>query len=320
MKVARALWITGAQEASSRDTPYEVVPGDLEIETLFTAISRGTERLVYRGQVPLSEHASMSAPFQEGAFSFPVKYGYAAVGEIQNGARRGDVVFSLFPHQTRFAVPPHMALAVPTDVPAARAVLAANMETAVNIVWDAEITVGDRIVVIGCGVVGALVGYLAGKIPGTEVTLVDIDPDRATLAQTLGCAFATPETSLRDVDVVIHASATAAGLSLAISLAGTEAAVVEASWYGAQHTEVPLGGRFHQRRLRLISSQVGRVPARQAPRWDFGRRLAKALTLLNDAALDTLISGETAFGDLPDAYHGILHDPATLCHRIRYDR
>lgn len=319
MTIARALWITAPLEAVTCDTTYRAAEGEVEIKTLFTGISRGTERLVYHGQVPASEHANMRAPFQEGDFTFPLKYGYAAVGEVQNGDRQGEVVFSLFPHQTSFAVPAHMALPVPADVPAVRAVLAANMETAVNITWDAGISIGDRVVVIGCGVVGALVGYLAAKIPGTDVTLVDIDPGRAALAATLGCDFATPDTAQEAADVVIHASASAAGLSLAIALAGTEATVIEASWYGTQSTEVPLGGQFHHRRLRIVSSQVGRVPARQAARWDFGRRLAKALALLNDPALDALISGETAFGDLPAAYDEILRDPSTLCHRVRYE-
>ncbi|EBA11978.1 zinc-dependent alcohol dehydrogenase [Roseobacter sp. CCS2] len=319
MTIARALWITGAQQAASCDTSYHAGEGDVEVKTLFTGISRGTERLVYQGHVPASEHASMRAPFQEGDFTFPVKYGYAAIGEVQNGARRGEVVFSLFPHQTSFAVPAHMALTLPAHVPAARAVLAANMETAVNIMWDAGVSVGDRVVVVGCGVVGALVGYLAARVPGTEVTLVDIDPGRAALAATLGCGFSRPDTAPKDADVVIHAAASAAGLALAIAVAGIEATVVEASWYGAQSTEVPLGGRFHQRRLRIISSQVGRIPAGHAARWDYGRRLAKALTLLNDPALDTLISGETTFGDLPGVYDRILRDPATLCHRVRYD-
>ncbi|MGB3408433.1 MAG: zinc-binding alcohol dehydrogenase [Jannaschia sp.] len=318
MTGAHALWITAAGQAAIRETPYRPAEDAVQVTTLFSGISRGTERLVYRGHVPVSEQADMRAPFQEGDFTFPVKYGYAAVGEVQTGDRQGQVVFSLFPHQTRFAVPAHMALPVPADVPAARAVLAANMETAVNIAWDAGIGIGDRVVVVGCGVVGALVGYLSAKIPGTDVTLIDIEPARARLAATLGCGFARPDTAPGTADVVIHASASAAGLSLAIALAGPEATVIEASWYGSQTVDVPLGGRFHHQRLRIVSSQVGRLPARQAPRWDFGRRLAKALTLLNDPALDALISGETPFADLPAAYDGILRDPSTLCHRVRY--
>lgn len=318
MSVATALWITQAQRVACRETVYHAGPDDLEIETLYTGISRGTERLVYRGQVPVAEHDTMRAPFQEGAFGFPVKYGYAAVGKVMRGDRKGQLVFSLFPHQSSFAVPAQAALSLPETVPAARAVLAANMETALNITWDAGVSIGDRVVIIGCGVVGALVGYLAARIPGTKVTLVDIDPSRRALAEGFGCAFARPEDVAGQADVVVHASASAAGLALAIAVAGVEARVVEASWYGAEATEVPLGGAFHRGRLQIISSQVGRIPARQAARWDYTRRLAMALTLLEDEALDILISGETCFADLPARYGDILDDPATLCHRVRY--
>lgn len=319
MTAARALWITAAQTVACRDTVYDVSAGDLDVQTLYTGISRGTERLVFGGRVPPNEHNTMRAPFQEGDFTFPVKYGYSAVGKVQNGDRKGALIFSLFSHQTRFAVPADMALNVPDTVPATRAILAANMETALNILWDANISAGDRVVVVGCGVVGALVGYLAAKIPATDVTLVDIDPTRESLAKSLGCAFALPDGVDGDADVVAHASANAAGLALAISLAGVEARVIEASWYGAQTTDVALGGRFHQRRLQLISSQVGRIPARQAARWTYARRLATALTLLADPVLDALISGETVFADLPAQYSAILNDPATLCHRVCYD-
>ncbi len=318
MTVATALWITQAQTAQARDTVYDAGPDDLEIETLYTGISRGTERLVFQGHVPVAEHERMRAPFQEGAFDFPVKYGYAAVGKVLNGARLGQVVFALFPHQSSFAVPAQAALQVPDTVPASRAILAANMETALNITWDAGVSIGDRVVVVGCGVVGALVGYLTAQIPGTQVTLVDIDPSRRTLAENFGCAFASPDDVAGDADVVIHASASAAGLALAINVAGLEARVIEASWYGAQSTEVPLGGAFHRGRLQIVSSQVGRIPARQAARWDYARRLSKALDLLADPVLDALISGETAFADLPASYGDTLDDPLTLCHRVRY--
>lgn len=319
MTVASGLWLTGPQKAALRETQYTVGAGDLEIRTLFTGISRGTERLVFHGQVPEQEHATMRAPFQEGEFSFPVKYGYAAVGDVLTTARQGETVFALFPHQTRFAVPAQAALTVPADVPAGRAILAANMETALNIIWDARVGIGDRVVVVGCGVVGALVGYLARRVPGTEVTLVDINPGREGLARAFGCDFASPDTVDGTADVVIHASANAAGLALAIAVAGVEATVVEASWYGAQSVDIPLGGAFHQRRLRIVSSQVGRVPAHQTARWTYGRRLAKALALLADPVLDALISGETAFCDLAADYAGILGAADTLCHRVRYD-
>jgi hypothetical protein len=313
-----ALWITGAHEAAHRETRLDAGTGHLEIETLFTGISRGTERLVFEGRVPESEWETMRAPFQGGDLPFPVKYGYAAVGRILSGPRAGEMVFALFPHQARFNIPHQAAIRLPDAVPASRAVLAANMETALNILWDAQVQPGDRVAVIGCGVLGALAGYLAAKMPGTEVCLIDIDPARAPLAKTLGCKFAPPAAATDEADVVVHASASAAGLACALTLAGMEATIVEASWYGAGTTPVPLGGRYHQRRLRLVSSQVGRIPAGHAARWTHRRRLEKALSLLADPVLDALISGETSFADLPARYGAILEDPATLCHRVRY--
>lgn len=318
MTTTKALWITGPEQAEIRETDLDPARGDVQVRTLFSGISRGTERLVFRGQVPESEYDTMRAPFQEGAFSFPVKYGYAAVGEIATGDRAGETVFALFPHQTRFSIPDAAAIPIPANVPPTRAVLTANMETALNITWDAEIGIGDRIVIVGCGVVGALVGYLAAKVPGAQVTLSDVDTDKEHLAKALGCDFVVPGDLGDDADVVVHASASAGGLDTAINTAGIEARIVEASWYGAQSVRVSLGGRFHQRRLQLISSQVGRIPAKRATRWTYQRRLAKALSLLSDPRLDALISGETAFDALAAEYGDILMDPTTLCHRVRY--
>lgn len=292
----------------------------VRVKTLYSGISRGTERLVFSGQVPASEHQTMRAPFQEGEFTFPLKYGYAAVGTVAEGARAGQSVFALYPHQTEFAVPSNLALTVPPGVPVERAVLGANMETALNILWDAHVNPGDRILVIGAGIVGILTAYLCAKIPGTEVCLVDIDLGKANLAETLGCTFAEPEAVPQNADVVIHTSATSAGLKTAITAASIESEVVEASWYGRQVTTLPLGGAFHQKRLRIISSQVGRIPAHMAARWTNVRRLAKALSLLGDPVLDVLVSGETAFETLPTDYIRILSDSGTLCHRIRYSQ
>ncbi|SHH34155.1 zinc-dependent alcohol dehydrogenase [Marivita hallyeonensis] len=313
-----ALWIAAPGKAELREVEVEARVSEVEVKTLFSGISRGTEALVLAGAVPEGEHATMRAPFQDGEFTFPVKYGYAAVGEVQNTDREGQIIFALFPHQTRFSVPSAAAFSLPANVPPERAVLAANMETALNILWDAGAGPGDRIAVVGCGVVGALAGYLAARIPGAEVTLIDKNPAREALARHLGCGFATPETPLEDADIVVHASASEAGLSTAIECAGLEATIVEASWYGTRSTNVPLGGRFHQRRLRIVGSQVGRVPPHRAPRWDFGRRLTKAISLLEDPRLDRLISSESAFDALPRDYAAVLADPDTLCHRVRY--
>ena len=288
------------------------------LRMLWSGISRGTERTVHRGEVPEAEFDRMRAPFQEGGFPHPVKYGYSAVAEIAEGPEAGRPVFALFPHQTRFRLPPAAFVGLPDGLPPARAVLAANMETALNVLWDSGAGAGDRITVIGAGVVGALTAWLCTRLPGAEVTLCDLDPARADLAATLGCGFAAPDGLGGDRDVVINASASGAGLVRALEIAGPEATVVEASWHGAHPVTLPLGGAFHSRRLRLVSSQVGALPAARAPRWSHRRRLAKALELLRDDRLDALISGETAFRSLPDAYAAILEAPDTLCHRIRY--
>jgi threonine dehydrogenase-like Zn-dependent dehydrogenase len=291
------------------------------VETRFSGISRGTEALVFRGGVPRAERLRMRAPLQAGEFPFPVKYGYAAVGRVAEGPEElvGRDVFVLHPHQDRFAAPARMAVPLPPRVPAGRAVLAANMETALNIVWDAGALPCDRVVVVGAGVVGLLVGWLCARLPGAEVTLVDVNPERARLADTLGCGFAAPDDAPGDCDLVIHASATGDGLATALAAAGLEATVVEASWYGDRPPTVGLGGAFHSRRLRLLSSQVGLVPTGRRARWTERRRLEAALGLLADPAFDRLISGETGFAELPQRYGDILADPGTLCHQVRYD-
>ncbi|MFN3278435.1 MAG: zinc-dependent alcohol dehydrogenase [Paracoccus hibiscisoli] len=312
---ADALWCTAPGQAALR--PGQMGEG-IHVRTLFSGISRGTERLVLSGQVPDSEQDRMRAPFQEGDFPFPVKYGYAAVGLAGDGALAGRHVFALFPHQTEFRLPQDALIPLPDALPPERAIMAANMETALNILWDSGAGAGDRIAVVGGGLVGLLTASLAARLPGAEVTVIDPLPDRAPIAGDLGCAYAAPDAAPGDRDVVIHTSASQAGLVLALSLAGPQATIAEASWHGAAQVALPLGRAFHSRRLRIVSTQVGSIPPDRTPRWTYRRRLTKALDLLCDARLDALISGQTAFADLPDAYPGILADPATLCHRIAY--
>lgn len=322
--MSSALWIAALGVAELRREP-EPAPDptagrEVVVETGWSGISRGTERLVFHGRVPAQEWERMRAPLQAGGFGFPVKYGYAAVGRAVAGAAdlAGRWVFALHPHQDRFAAPTALCLPLPEGLEPRRAVLAANMETALNVVWDAGVGPCDRVAVVGAGVVGALAAWLAGRIPGVAATLVDVNPERAGLAARLGVGFALPEATPQDCDVVIHASGTGSGLATALAAAGEEALVVEASWHGEGTTPAPLGGAFHSRRLRLASSQVGRVPPARAPRWTNRRRLAAALDLLRAPELGALISGETDFADLPERYGAILDDPATLCHVVRY--
>jgi threonine dehydrogenase-like Zn-dependent dehydrogenase len=316
--MAQALWLVAPERAELREGKVTAGPGEVLVRTLYTGISRGTERLVAEGRVPPEEQARMRAPLMLGAFPFPVAYGYCAVGRIAEGPRADETVFALAPHATLFACPDGMAVPLPPRLSPARAVLAANMETALTILWDSGAGPGDRIAVVGAGVVGALAGYLAARLPGAEVTLVDVNADREGLAEALGCRFTRPGDAPQAQDVVIHTSARAAGLATALAIAGTEATVVEASWYGAGTVPVPLGAGFHSQRLRIIGSQVGRIPPSRSARWTHRRRIETALRLLLDPVLDGLISGETDFDGLPDNYMDILRDPATLMHRVRF--
>ncbi|MEM6664959.1 MAG: zinc-binding alcohol dehydrogenase [Pseudomonadota bacterium] len=317
-----ALWYDGAGSASlqaSDAAPPKV--GEVRVDVRYSAVSRGTERLVWSGQVPEGEWDRMRAPLQTGDFPGPVKYGYAAVGTVRDGALpAGTAVFALHPHQTAFTVAANMVSPVPDGVPIRRAVLAANMETALNAIWDSGISAGERISVVGCGIVGLLTGWLAARFPGTEVTVVDRNPARARCAAALGCAFALPagktaitlEDPLVEIPVncdhVFHASAHADGLATAIAAAGMEATVTELSWYGASSVVAPLGGAFHSQRLLLGASQVGRIAPRQRARWSHGRRLEKALSLLADERLDTLLTEDIPFMKLPDRLPEIFTD------------
>lgn len=273
----------------------------LLIRSLVSAVSRGTERLVLEGAVPPSEHERMRGPFQNGDFPFPVHYGYQSVGVVEDGPAEwvGRMVFALFPHQDRYRLPVAAAMPVPESLPPERAALAANMETALNAIWDSGTGPGDRITIVGGGVVGLLLTALSARLPGAEVTLVDVNPARAALARALGAAFALPAAVTDDADIVFHTSATASGLATALVAAAFEAKVVEVSWYGGHAPAVPLGEAFHSRRLQLIGSQVGSVSPSRRPRWPHARRLAKALTLLDDARLDHLVTHVVAFDTAP---------------------
>jgi threonine dehydrogenase-like Zn-dependent dehydrogenase len=320
--VPRAFWVAAPFRGEIRAEPAGVPSdGDVVVRTLYSGISRGTEALVFSGSVPASEYQRMRAPFQSGEFPGPVKYGYASVGEVARGPAelKDRRVFVLYPHQTRYVVPAAAVHVVPQGVPPERAVLAANVETAINALWDAHLQMGDRLAVIGAGTVGCLVAWLAGRTPGCDVELVDVNPDRAAIARTLGVRFAAPAVASADADVVVHASGSPEGLGLALRVAGFEATVVELSWYGARVVPLALGEAFHARRLTLKSSQVGTVALSQRARWDTRRRMQLALRLLADPVLDALITGESEFDALPEVMAKLASSPGnTLCHRIRY--
>jgi 2-desacetyl-2-hydroxyethyl bacteriochlorophyllide A dehydrogenase len=320
---AQACWLMepGCAELRTETLP-EPSAEQVRVRTLHSGISRGSETLVYRGEVPASEAERMRAPFQSGDFPGPVKYGYNSVGRVEAGPASllGRTVFCLFPHQTQYVVPLDAVHLLPAGVPPARAVIAANLETAVNALWDAAPRLGDRIAVVGGGVVGLLVAYLAARLPGCTVEVVDTQVARREMAQQLGAGFALPEAARMEADLVIHASGRPEGLATALRLAAFEATVLELSWYGQRQVSVALGGAFHSRRLTLRSSQVGQVAAAQRSRWSHRRRMALALSLLTDPVLDLLITDAAPFAQLPSllARLAAATSDSTLCQRIDY--
>ncbi|MGW2060419.1 zinc-dependent alcohol dehydrogenase [Streptomyces sp. NPDC001937] len=322
-RTARAFWLRAPGHGEIRDVPLPEPAGDdVVVRTLFSGVSRGTESLVFRGGVPESQHTAMRAPFQDGDFPGPVKYGYLNVGLVEEGPGHlvGRTVFCLYPHQSRYVVPASAVTPVPDTVPAGRAVLAGTVETAVNALWDAAPLIGDRIAVVGAGMIGCSVAALLARYPAVRVQLVDSDPTRAAVAGALGVEFALPEHALGDCDLVVHASATEAGLTRCLELLAPEGTVLELSWYGDRRVSLPLGEAFHSGRLVLRGSQVGTVSPARSSRRTFADRLALSLDLLADPAFDALITGECAFEELPSVLTGIgKGDLPGLCHRVLYD-
>jgi hypothetical protein len=318
----QSLWYVGPGRAEIRTERLgSLAAGSVRVRALYGALSRGTEALIAAGRVPASEHQRMRAPFMGGNFPFPVKYGYSIVGRIEAGpeALLGRTVFALHPHQTLFDIPTELAVPVPPGIPLSRAVMAANMETALNAIWDAAPGPAGRIAVVGAGVVGALTAFLCSGIDGAEVTLIDIDPARKELADALGLGFAKPEDAPADCDYVFHASATAAGLTTALNIARDEGTIVELSWYGSGIVSVPLGGAFHSRRLKLLSSQVGKVAPSRRAEFTHRQRLEAALALTADPRLDALITPAVAFYELPLRLPDILKPQSgILCQLIKY--
>jgi threonine dehydrogenase-like Zn-dependent dehydrogenase len=319
---ARAFWLRAPGQGEIRSVTLPPRNADeVLVRTLYTGVSRGTETLVFDGRVPPSQHAAMRAPFQDGDFPGPVKYGYLNVGVVEAGpaALTGRTVFCLYPHQTRYVVPAGAVTPVPAAVPPYRAVLAGTVETAVNALWDAAPLLGDRIAVVGGGMVGCCVAALLGRFPAARVQLVDVDPARAAVAARLGVDFATPADAAGGCDLVVHASATSAGLARSLELLADEGTVVELSWYGDRPVSVPLGEAFHSRRLTVRGSQVGAVAPARRGRRGFADRLALALDLLADPAFDALITGECAFDELPEVLPRLAGgELPALCHRVRY--
>ncbi|MGI9507567.1 MAG: dehydrogenase [Geminicoccaceae bacterium] len=321
---AVAFWTFGPGQGALRTETLKA-PGQhgVLVEAIASSVSRGTETLVFQGLVPRSQYIKMRAPFQEGEFGFPLKYGYASIGRVVEGpdSLRGERVFCLYPHQDRYVVPAEAVVPVPKKVPSGRAALAANMETALNALWDAPPRIGDRVSVIGCGVVGALVARLAADHPGVQVEMIDINPEKAAIAQQLELPLVTPDRAALEADLVIHASGHPDGLRTAFKIAGFEATILDLSWYGDREVTLPLGEDFHSRRLKLVSSQVGTISPSMRLRRDYRDRLALALDLLADDRFDALLTPPRHFSQLPTIMAELAKGgDGVMCQLIGYRR
>ncbi|MGZ4229930.1 MAG: zinc-dependent alcohol dehydrogenase [Solirubrobacteraceae bacterium] len=320
---AHAFWLRSPGVGEIRPvTLPSPRPDEVLVRTLWSGVSRGTETLVFRGGVPPGQYAAMRAPFQEGDFPGPVKYGYLNVGAVEQGPDelRGRTVFCLYPHQSAYVVPSAAVTVVPDGVPPTRAVLAGTVETAVNALWDAQPRLGARVAVVGAGMVGCCVARLLSLFPAVQVALVDVNPGRAAVAAALGVDFALPTDAAGGCDLVVHASATSAGLQRSLELLAPEGTVIELSWYGDDDVRLSLGGAFHSSRLGIRASQVGTVSPARAARRTTADRLTLALELLRDPAFDALVTGQSRFSELPDVMARIASGSlSALCHTITYD-
>lgn len=318
---ARAYWVVepGRGELRSVVLPERPPPGTSRVRTEYGSVSPGTERLVGLGLVPAALAGRMACRGMEGTFALPVKYGYCVVGTVVAGAATGRRVFAMHPHQDLADIADADLVELPVALPAARAVLVPNLETALNGVWDAELREGERAVVVGAGVVGLLTAYCLAALHGVEPVVVEATPERRRTARTLPFVhrvLAPDEVEAGTFAVAFHASGTPGGLQTALDAVGFEGRVVDLTWYGTQRVELDLGTTFHCQRKRILASQVAVVaPAMRAthgPR----ERLAEVLRLLGDPHLDALLGAPRTFADLPlwmpDVYARRLDDIVPL--------
>ncbi|MGP0224610.1 MULTISPECIES: zinc-dependent alcohol dehydrogenase [unclassified Paenarthrobacter] len=320
---AEAYWVTesGQGELRSEDLPA-LENKEALVRTLYSGVSRGTERVVHEGRVPERVADLMQAPHQKGEFPGPVKYGYLNVGVVEQGPQEwlGKTVFSLHPHQDYYVVPTCQLTQIPEDVPAKRAVLTGIVEVAVNALWEAGPRLGDRVAVVGGGLVGGALATLLRKYPLGRLQLVDADPEKEKLAQTLGIDFALPENAKDDCDIVFHCSASNEGLKLSLQLAGDDSDIIELSWFADKEVTLPLGEDFHARRLNIRSSQVGAVALPRRHRRSNAQRLETAAAALKDPLFDTFLTSECLFRNLPDTLVKLFERPGGFCHLVAYPK
>ena len=321
---ATAYWTTGPKHGELRNEALHAPgPGEALVRTLYSGISKGTEIVVHTGSVPPRVAEEMRAPHQEGTFPSPVKFGYLSVGIVEEGPEdwAGQKVFCLNPHQDRYVISTDALTRIPDGVPARRAVLTGTVETAVNALWEAGPRLGDRIAVVGAGLVGGMVATLLRTFPLARLQLVDLDSERKHLADKLGVDFALPDDATPDCDIVFHCSASQEGLARSLQLAGHEGEIIEMSWYANREVTLPLGEDFHARRLSIRASQVGVVARPRRHRRTTAERLELAVELLKDPVFDAFLTGASPFAELPAVVQNLADGTLeALCHVIEYPK
>ena len=300
---------------------------EILVETLYTGISHGTEMLVYRGEVAPGLELDPSLKTFKGCFGFPIKYGYSNVGRIielgsrVSGLRKGDIVFAHNPHETIYTISENQAMKLPEAVLPSWGIFIASVETAINCVWDANIHLGESVVIFGQGIIGLLITQLMRISGAGRIFTVDKLEKRRNISQKLGADFAFDPnkanlpsviTELTDgigADVIIEASGSPDALDSALKLAAFQGTVVVVSWYGTKPVTLNLGEDFHRERVKIKSSQVSFVDPSLTPRWNIGRRMALALKILPQLNLKELISHIYPFEEAPSAYDKIDKNP-----------
>lgn len=308
--MAKALWHLSDSSSVIKATKLPAENSNsCIVKTAYSLISTGTERLVSLGLVPESLHSQMKVPYMQGKFSFPLTYGYSMVGRVisEQSTLFGKLVHFMHPHQDICHVEASSLFEIPENIPATRAGLASNVETALNAIWDSGLSIGDRTLVCGFGMIGALVARLLSFMPGVEVQVLEIDPGRKKKAKEMG--FEVVENPEQEqYDLAFHTSASAGGLQKCIDSVGLEGKIIELSWYGTKSIALQLGGSFHRNRKQLISSQVSIIPKQKSARWDYKRRKETVFELLKNDIFDQHISHIIPFEDTPDFFQKLRTD------------
>ena len=295
-----ALWHNSDFTSELKEEKNSKIDIDqIEVKSLFSLISTGTERLVASGEVPVSSFEFMAVPYMKGNFSFPIKYGYSLVGKVTSvGKLYGKIVHLLHPHQGKCLVKEVDVMIVPDEIPAKRATLASNVETALNAIWDAEISIGDKVLIAGFGMIGSLLARVLSFMPEVEIVIMEKDANRVKMVQKMGFTFIDdPEPSY--FDVAFNTTSNEKALQIAIQSVGLEGKIIEMSWYGTKNVNINLGADFHYHRKQIISSQVSKIPSDKQSRWDYKRRKEVVFKLLKSPLFDEHITDVLTFAETP---------------------